>query len=134
MLRDLIRYVSEYFNVSLVDERSEIAGCYQGIAQRDVGPCCDVIDGCPKAVGMEMVLRSMGPDVIAVDEIGTQDDYQAMKQALVTGCSLLATMHGEDLSKIKDKGMFERYVILGKNHEPGKVKGIYNERGQQIWS
>lgn len=133
LLRDLIRNISQQRNVALVDERSEIAGCYQGIPQRDVGPCCDVIDGCPKTIGMEMVLRSMGPEVIAVDEIGTKEDYHAMKQALVSGCALLATMHGEDLSTVREKGMFSRYVILGKSQEPGRVKGIYDERGQKIW-
>lgn len=133
LLRDLIRNVSKQFNVSLVDERSEIAGCYQGIPQRDVGPHCDVIDGCPKAIGMEMVLRSMGPDVIAVDEIGTKEDYRAMQQACVSGCSLLATMHGADVSRIREKELFQRYILLGGSKKPGKVIGIYNERGQQLW-
>lgn len=133
LLRDLIRNISQQRNVALVDERSEIAGCYQGIPQRDVGPCCDVIDGCPKTIGMEMVLRSMGPEVIAVDEIGTKEDYCVMKQALVSGCALLATMHGEDLSSVREQGMFSRYVVLGKSQEPGRVKGIYDERGQKIW-
>lgn len=133
LLRDLIRNISQQKNVALVDERSEIAGCYQGVPQRDVGPCCDVIDGCPKSIGMEMVLRSMGPEVIAVDEIGTQEDYRSMKQALVSGCVMLATLHGEDLSSVREKGMFSRYVILGKSQEPGKVIGIYDERGQKLW-
>ena len=82
---------------------------------------------------MEMVLRSMGPEVIAVDEIGTKEDYCVMKQALVSGCALLATMHGEDLSSVREQGMFSRYVVLGKSQEPGRVKGIYDERGQKIW-
>ena len=133
LLRDLVRIAAGQFNVALVDERSEIAGCYQGIPQREVGPCCDVIDGCPKAIGMEMVLRSMGPDVVAIDEIGTGEDYQAMKKALVSGCSLLATSHGEELSSVGEKGLFSRYLVLGGSHEPGKVKGIYDERGQKIW-
>ena len=133
LLRDLVRNAAEQFNVALVDERSEIAGCYQGIPQRELGPCCDVIDGCPKAIGMEMVLRSMGPDVVAIDEIGTAEDYQAMRKALVSGCSLLATIHGEELSSVREKGLFSRYVVLGGSHEPGKVKGIYDERGQTIW-
>lgn len=133
LLRDLIRYASQSLTVSLVDERSEIAGSYQGTAQWDVGPGCDVMDGCPKAMGMEMVLRSMGPDVIAVDEIGTKEDYEAMKKALVSGCSLLATMHGEDFFHVRDKGLFQRYVVLKDSGTPGEIKGIYNERGQKIW-
>ena len=57
-------------NVSVVDERSEIAACFEGIAQCDLGPRADVMDGCPKAEGMLMMLRSMAPDVMAVDEAG----------------------------------------------------------------
>lgn len=133
LLRDLIRNISRQRNVSVVDERSEIAGCYQGIPQRDVGPCCDVIDGCPKVKGIEMMLRSMGPELIAVDEIGTKEDYHAMKQALVSGCALLATMHGDVMPDVVEKGMFSRYVILGKSQEPGTVKEIFDERGQKIW-
>ena len=133
LLRDIVRNVSARFNVSLIDERSEIAGCYQGIPQRDVGPNCDVLDGCTKAVGMEMALRSLGPDVIAVDEIGLKEDDRAMHKALVSGCSLLATMHGEDLSPIREKGLFHRYILLDGSRKPGSVTGIYNQRGQQIW-
>lgn len=133
MLRDVIRQLSQHNNVSLVDERSEIACCYQGIPQRDVGPCCDVLDGCPKAIGMEMVLRSMGPDVIAVDEIGTERDYQAMKKALVSGCTILATMHGEEMEGVKNYGLFQRYILLQGNREPGKIRGIYDQRGRQLW-
>lgn len=56
--------------VSVVDERSEIAACYNGVAQNDVGKSSDVLDNCPKSLGMRMLLRSMSPDVIAVDELG----------------------------------------------------------------
>ena len=58
------------FKVGIVDERSEIAGCVQGIPQHDVGPRTDVLDGCPKAEGMMMMIRSMSPDILVVDEIG----------------------------------------------------------------
>lgn len=133
MLPDVIRQLSQHNNVSIVDERSEIACCYQGIPQRDVGPCCDVLDGCPKAIGMEMVLRSMGPDVIAVDEIGTERDYQAMKKALVSGCTILATMHGEEMEGVKHYGLFQRYILLQGNREPGKIRGIYDQRGRKLW-
>ena len=82
---------------------------------------------------MEMALRSLGPDVIAVDEIGLKEDDRAMHKALVSGCSLLATMHGEDLSPIREKGLFHRYILLDGSRKPGSVTGIYNQRGQQIW-
>ena len=81
-----------------------------------------------------MVLRSMGPEVIAVDEIGTKEDYDMMKRALVSGCTLLATMHGDTMRTVENKNLFQRYVVLDQGGQPGKVKAVYDERGQKIWS
>lgn len=73
MLRDMIRHLSngtvygKGMNVSVVDERSEIAGSYLGIAQNDVGIRTDVLDGCPKQEGMMLLIRAMSPQVLAVD-------------------------------------------------------------------
>ena len=66
--------------VGVVDERSELAGCYQGIPQNDLGIRTDILDGCPKAEGMQMLLRSMSPSVVAVDELGGVEDFKAVKQ------------------------------------------------------
>ena len=80
LLRDLIRQVSDGTDmrqgqqVSVVDERSEIAGSYQGIPQNQVGIRTDVLDACPKTEGMMLLVRSMTPQVIAVDEIGSKED------------------------------------------------------------
>ena len=135
MLRDLARNLSNAgFRIGICDERSEIAGCYEGKTSYDLGPRTDVLDGCPKVKGIEMVLRSMGPEVIAVDEIGTKEDYDMMKRALVSGCTLLATMHGDTMRTVEDKNLFQRYVVLDQGEQPGKVKAVYDERGQKIWS
>ena len=99
-LRDIIRMLSDgtdYFagqNVSVVDERSEIAGCYRGEPQKDVGPRTDVLDRCPKAVGMMMAVRSLSPEVLVVDEIGGKQDILALQEVLKCGCSVIATAHG----------------------------------------
>lgn len=149
LLRDLVRQLAtggkgfRERNVSVVDERSEIAGCYRGIPQKQVGPCCDVLDGCPKAIGMMMVIRSMAPEVVAVDEVGTKEDLEAMKQALTCGCSLLATIHGGSWEEMQKKtvfdrmlqtGLFERYVFLGTRKNPGSCQQIYDGRGDLLWS
>lgn len=144
LLRDLIRQVSEGtlygpgVNVSVVDERSEIAGSYLGIAQNDVGIRTDVLDGCPKVEGMMWLIRSMAPRVLAVDELGTIEDVQALRLASGCGCKLLATIHGGSMDEIKRKdymryviqeGMFDRYVMLDRKKGVCRIEGIYDREG-----
>ena len=144
LLRDLIRKISNGSRqhlpqrVSLIDERSEIASCYLGAAQNDVGMHTDVLDACPKAIGIMMVLRSMSPQVIAVDELGGREDYMAIQQAFYLGCNILATIHGTDyatllgneyIGKMLDGGYFQRIVFLEK---PGGTVRICNEKGEVI--
>jgi len=142
LLRDFVRNLSRQCNVAVVDERSEIAGCYMGISQRDLGPFCDVLDGCKKAEGVRMMIRSMAPQVVAVDEIGTSEDIAALSYALTSGCSLLATIHGETLSQVRQKKefqavfenrMFERYILLDNLFHPGKCLAVYDKEGKTIW-
>lgn len=139
LLRDLIRLVSDGNRygqgrcVGVVDERSEIAGCFQGKPQNDVGMRTDVLDACPKAVGMMMLLRSMSPEVIAVDEIGNTADMEAIHMASCCGCRILATMHGESVRDVARKeGMerlfreqlFERLLLLGRENGCPVVKMV----------
>ncbi|HZK18834.1 MAG TPA: stage III sporulation protein AA, partial [Clostridia bacterium] len=141
LLRDIIRRLSEGvqelniagLNVGVVDERSEIAGCYKGIPQRDLGPRADVIDGCNKAEGVMMLLRSMSPDVIAVDEIGREEDMKAIGEVLNAGVTVLATAHGSGLNDIKkrpalkylvDLKVIQRFVILGHSRGIGTVEDV----------
>lgn len=146
MLRDIIRQMSDGtkygrgVNVSVVDERSEIAGSYLGVAQNDVGIRTDVLDGCPKAEGMMLLIRSMAPQVLAVDELGGDSDIKALFMASGCGCKLIATIHGNSLEEVKSKkymryvlenGLFERYVVLGKSHGRCRVEGIYDREGKQ---
>lgn len=143
LLRDLIRQISNNnANVGVVDERSELAGCYQGIPQNDVGCRTDVLDACPKKEGMLMLIRSMSPDVIAVDEIGGMEEVDAMKYAMHCGVKMLATVHGESIEEIRKKPIFEqlikehcfeRYVVLRTGKEAGEVTGIFDERGSVLY-
>ena len=139
LLRDMIRKISdEGQTVGVVDERSEIGACYQGVAQNDLGIQTDVMDACEKGQGMNMLIRSMAPDVIAVDEIGSKEDVEALFFCAYRGCSILATAHGknkESLSKnpymreIINKKMFQRYVILEQRDQPGYITKIMDENG-----
>ena len=148
LLRDIVRQLSDGdrnrpgMTVGVVDERSEIAGCYLGVAQNDVGIRTDVLDCCPKAEGMMMLIRSMSPDVVAVDEIGTGDDIRAMESVVNCGCKLLATVHGnsmEDLqqkpllSRLVEAHVFERYVVLGAKPAVGSVRSVFDGRGTTLY-
>lgn len=139
LLRDMIRILSSGehqkrgYKVGIVDERSEIAGCYLGISQRDVGPRTDVLDSCPKVQGIMMLLRSMSPEIIAVDEIGSLEDSDAIENAINSGVMVVATAHGRDMDEILKKPgvrnlierkLFERVVILSRKKGPGTIEDI----------
>ncbi len=148
LLRDLIRQISDGnkwvkgCTVGVVDERSELAGCYHGIPQNQMGMRTDVLDGCPKAEGMLMLVRSMSPQVIAVDEIGAPEDVQAIKYAMHCGCRMIATVHGETLEEIQRKPLFEqlvkercfeRYVVLQNETHVGEIAGVYDAYGELLY-
>lgn len=148
LLRDLIRQVSDGnkwikgCTVGVVDERSEIGGCYLGVPQNQVGIRTDILDCCPKAEGMLMLIRAMSPDVIAVDEIGSPEDVHALEYAMHCGCKMVATVHGRSMDEIRKKPLFEdlvkahrfeRYIVLGNRHHIGEIEGIYNSRGTLLF-
>lgn len=140
MLRDLIRCISggEWHHpaaarwggrkVGVVDERSEIAACDAGVPTFDLGPRADVLDACPKAEGLMMMIRSMSPEVVAADEIGRPEDAAAIMEAIHAGVRVLATAHASGLEDIfarpvladlARQGIFGAYVILQRSG--GKV-------------
>ena len=149
ILRDLIRQISDGDEkrpghcVGVVDERSEIGGCHQGVPQNDVGIRTDVLDGCPKAEGMMMLIRSMSPEVIAVDEIGSYEDIHAIESVIHCGCRLLATVHGSSIEDIQKKPLlerlikehtFERYILLrnGPQGQAGEIGAVFDGRGSRL--
>ena len=118
LLRDIIRMISRgvpYMNfrglkVGVVDERSELGACFQGIPQNDLGPRTDILDCCPKAEGMIMLIRSMSPQVIATDEIGKVEDSIAIEEAMMAGIKLITTVHGRSLENILNKNIVGKLV------------------------
>lgn len=147
LMRDLIRLISDGNSfgspktVSVVDERGELAACDQGVPQNDLGKQTDVLDGCPKTLGMRLMLRSMAPSVLAVDEIAGGDDVDAVFEAAGCGCAILATAHGESLDRLMEKegfrrlmksGVFDRYIQLENNGNPGKWSHIYDGKGGKL--
>ena len=137
ILRDIIRQVSNGVknlkfsgkNVGVVDERGEIAAVSQGIPNLDVGLRTDVISNVPKCIGMEMLVRSMGINIIATDEIGSDEDIEAIKYANCSGVNLIFTMHGRDLDdvlkreklkKVIDENLFKNIIVLSNQDGPRK--------------
>jgi len=147
-LRDTIRILAskngqqEAMKVCVVDERSEIAACYDGKPQNDLGQRCDVLDACPKEIGMKMVLRTMSPDIIAVDEIGKKEEFMILNQMRCSGVKILGTMHAGSFAELKRNSMLksaiemqsiERFVELKKNSSGNRVACIYNGDGDVLW-
>ncbi|SKC72196.1 stage III sporulation protein AA [Maledivibacter halophilus] len=149
ILRDIIRLISSGISksdfkgikVSVVDERSEIAGCYNGIPQKDVGIRTDVLDGCPKAEGMIMLIRAMSPMVIATDEIGKDEDIYALKEAMNAGVKFITTVHGDSIEEISRRSnifnlvenkVFERMIILTNQPRVGTVKEVIDLNTNEV--
>lgn len=146
LLRDLIRQLSNGsngrlgMNVGVVDERSEIGACYQGQPQNDLGDRTDILDCCPKKEGMMMLVRSMSPKIIAVDEIGFREDIEALEYVMNSGVKVLATVHGNSMEEIRNKPVlgrmvqekvFQRYILLSAG-QVGKVEAVFDERGSYL--
>lgn len=149
ILRDITRIISdggaEYGNrglkVGLVDERSEIASCFKGIPQNDVGLRTDILDSCPKAVGMVMLLRSMSPQVIVTDEIGNEGDKEAVRQVINAGVKIITTAHGFNVSEMKtrhevlsliEEKVFERFVVLSRSLGPGTLEEVMDGKTMKM--
>ncbi len=119
ILRDAVRQLSNGVPhlvqpgrvVGVVDERSELAAIVGGIAQMDVGCRTDVLDGCPKSEGIRMMIRAMAPQVMAVDEIGTEADVQALQEAAQSGVAVLATAHGSDMNALYNHPILNKLVV-----------------------
>jgi stage III sporulation protein AA len=151
LLRDIARNLSDGLKavklsgnkVCIIDERSEISGCYNAIPQMNVGLRTDVLDNCPKAEGIMMAIRSMSPEVIICDEIGTQKDMESILMALNSGVCLITSIHGygiEDLysravfKEIIDNHVFKRAVILSARNGAGTIEYIYDfDKKDKLW-
>ena len=138
VLRDLVRSLANgeagrYVRVSVIDERGELGAALHGTAQHDLGVTSDLFDGFYKAEGMQMALRAMAPDVIAVDELGGAADAQAVRSVQNGGAAILATAHAgsiegayqrEGIGALLREGAFDRIVLLNGADSPGTVRAV----------
>jgi stage III sporulation protein AA len=115
LLRDLRRGLSAGMGgaplrVGVADERGELGAVHNGVPQLELGPHTDVVDGCPKAEGLMMLLRGMNPQVLAVDEITAPHDIDALEAAAGCGVVLLATAHGRGVDDLKRRPLYRRVL------------------------
>ncbi len=147
ILRDLIRQISDGENgfsnhrVGLIDERNEIAATHEGIPQQPVGQRTDVMSNCPKAEGILMMIRSMAPEVIAVDEIGNEQDTRGLLEAIYAGVNLVCSVHGSSIGDIKKRPSIQplikeraiqRIILLDAHGKPGTIKAVYNQQFEEM--
>lgn len=136
MLRDMARALgSERFmkKVAIVDERGEIAACFEGQPRNTIGALTAVLDNCPKAEGIMALLRAMAPEVIITDEIGSEEDACAIEQAVLSGVAVICSAHGKNVREamqrealrtlIHDK-VFDHLVVLSRKSGAGTVEEI----------
>ena len=136
ILRDIARKLSEKGKkVAVIDERSEIAACYLGVPQMDLGIRSDVLDNCLKSEGMIMAIRSLSPEVIICDEIGSVKDIEALVMAFNSGVNIVVTLHGYSTEDFFNRKVFQelienyildRIVVLSNKNGVGTIEGIYS--------
>ncbi len=148
ILRDISRNISNGMKsldlngkkVSVIDERSEIGACYFGVPQSDLGIRTDILDNCLKKEGMIMSIRSLSPEVLICDEIGTKGDIEALIMAFNSGVNIITSIHGftiDDIYKRKvfkeliDNQILERAIILSSREGVGTIEKVYKLRGEE---
>ena len=134
ILRDLIRNISKTKTIGVVDERGEITAMYKNMPQNDMGLKVDILSNVSKDIGIKMLVRSMAPDIICADEIGTKEDIEAIKYAVTSGVKGIFTAHGDSIKDINkspilkellDLRIVDKIIILNKeNREKISVKFI----------
>ena len=118
LLRDLIRRLSDGIEgpplrVGVADERGELAAMYDGLPMNDLGARTDVLDGCPKAAALKLLLRAMNPQVLAVDEVAGPEDAAALEEAAGCGVALLCSAHAAGPEELLRRPVFRRLVRRG---------------------
>ncbi|MCY0888943.1 MAG: stage III sporulation protein AA [Alicyclobacillaceae bacterium] len=148
LLRDLVRVCSygarptiTPAKVTVIDERSELSGHWDDEVMFDLGPRTDVLAACPKAEGMMMAIRSLSPEIVVTDEIGRENDVDAILEAVNAGVLVFASAHAGSLEewrrrpsmqRLFSNRAFTRYVLLSRRLGPCTVEAVYDETGQNV--
>ena len=137
-IRDVVYQLSiqNYcFNVLIADERNEIASVTNGVAEIPLGNFADIYSNCSKEFAFKQGIRSMKPDIFVTDEIDIDKDLQSIIDAINSGVKVLATIHADNITQLKQKRgfekvlndkVFERFVVLSDSEGPGTLTNIYD--------
>ncbi len=140
LLRDLARQIGNTRQVAVVDERSEIAACVNGVPQLDVGAFTDVLDGLSKREAMPWLIRSMSPDTIITDELSGPEDAAAVLDAQSCGVAVCASVHGASLqdaasrpalAALMARRAFDLYAVLS-TETVGRIAALYDRTGSPL--
>ena len=138
-IRDILCELSKKnycYNILLIDERFEIANCFNGIQNLNVGNFCDILSGVPKTFAYENGIRSLRPDIVVTDEISTKLEFDKICGASNSGVNVIASIHARDVEDLKRKidfseilknKVFSRFVVLSMRDGPGTIEGIFDE-------
>ncbi len=130
-LRDIARNLSKKgIKVCVADERNEIAAVSSGYVGFDLGYSIDILEGAPKTEAFNILIRSMSPDVIITDELGGNEDYHAVKKAIYSGVSVIASIHADSRkslieSNFEFRNLFNCFITLNRKNGPGTIGEIY---------
>lgn len=133
VLRDLCRLLGMRWRLSLIDHRGELAAVCAGIPHNDVGVMTDVLDGYPKAYGIQTAVKVMSPQAVVCDEIGAQDEAREILDCLNSGVKFIATVHAGERSELfaragikalLEAGVFDLIVFLGSGKNIGRIMEI----------
>lgn len=138
LLRDLVRCMASgvegfYYKVAVVDERYELSAAGQGVPLYDLGVCSDLLCGRPKAEAIQQAVRTLSPDIIACDEIGSAAEVDQLEAGLYSGVAFVSTVHcgslvealaSQRVGRLMDTGAFHSLVLLDSARFPGRAVHI----------
>lgn len=142
LLRDLTRQVSDSrigLKVAVIDERNELGSVYRGTPQNDLGKRTDILNGYQKPDGIRRAVRSLSPNLIAVDEIGSPEDESSLLSATYAGVAIFATVHGDkggefrkNIAKLTKEKVFDYYVYLSNRNPDNRIECIKRVKEESL--
>lgn len=144
ILRDLARQLTSGtsqlpVNVAIVDEKGEIAGDRMNDDRLRIGMCCDILNGYPKGEGILQAIRNLAPEVVLCDEVGSEQELEALEAGFHAGVHVVASVHAHDchdlthrrvIRRMLSGGGFEKVILLRGGVHVGQIAEVYRVEEQ----